>query len=150
MSGSDATNNETCVTVATTAVTGTTTALQVFATPYTMSGVEVNVFCDVTSGAITVNLPSVDRNGVGAEGGGPSAHPLRGKEVRIQSNGAAANAVTLNPASTGSTQAAPAIDGGSAGATNATLLPASLRRAVVLVFDGLNWNVISKSPSTNT
>lgn len=133
--------NLTCVSVATTAVAGSTTALPVFATPYTMTANDINVFCDVTAGAITVNLPNVDRNAVGSGGQGPAGHPLRGRQITIYSNGAAANAVTLNPASTGSVQAAPAIDEGSAGATNATLLPASAKHAVQLTFDGLNWKV---------
>jgi hypothetical protein len=107
-------------------------------------GLDQVIECDVTNGVIYIDLPSINLAVP------PTNQPFKGRTITIMSNGAAANAVTITPLSTGSGSTAPAIDSGTAGAANSTLLPASLRRAVTLVFDGLNWNVLSKSPSTNT
>ena len=52
-----------------------------------------------------------------------------------------ANVITIAAPSTGSVQAAPLIDG--AASPNVALLPGGAKHSVNLVFDGLNWQVVS-------
>src|SRR5882724_3542553 len=153
MSGSD-NLNVTTVAVGSAQVNGSTTVVPVFATPYSMDstkqtlaaagtlptfaesgGEDYAVVVDNSAGAVTVNLPNVDRNAVGAEGRGPGGHPFRGRELLITNTSTAANIVTLAAPSTGTVQAAPLIDG--AASPNTALLPGGARKAVQLAFDGL-------------
>lgn len=141
MSGSD-NLNLTTQQVGAAVVAGSTTALAVVATPYSMTSNDSVITVDASAGAVTVNLPNIDRNAVGAEGGGPSQHPLRGRTVTVCRLDAAANIVSVGFPSSGTVQAAPTLDG-SATNPNVALLPVSLKRSVTFLFDGLNWVVLS-------